>query len=390
MKHINYLFSVILIHCCLFAANVLLAQEETDKITIGKNLKIYSEVLNEERNIFISTPRGYDRSQYKYPVLYVLDGQRNFQFSVAVVNFLARNNLIPQMIVVGIPNTDRGRDFSPTTTDRIPNSGGADNFLKFTNNELFPFIEEKYRTQPYRILCGHSLCGMFSVYTLFTHPDMFNAHVAISPYLMYDEDYVVTKAESVLQQQSTFNNILYITLGDEPTYTETLKKFTTLLKEKTNGLQWDFSVRKSEDHGSIPLKSLYDGLEFIYSDWRIPNEVVDKGIKSIKKQYKKLSEKYSYQIEIPEFFINNHGYRLLNQGKINKALELFKYNVQAYPNSANVYDSLGEGYENDKQFEKALDNYKIAVNKGKDISDPNLQIYKQHIDRVIKKMAERN
>jgi len=72
-----------------------------------------------------------------------------------------------------------------------------------------------------------------------------------------------------------------------------------------------------------------------------------------------------------------------------KALEIFKYNVQKYPNSANVYDSLGEGYEADDQFESALEHYQKAISRGEEISDPNLTLYKQHIERVEKKLLSK-
>jgi hypothetical protein len=292
------------------------------------------------------------------------------------------------MIVIGVANTDRTRDFTPTKSAERPTSGGADNFIKFMQKELMPFVEKNYRTQPFNLLLGHSLCGMFSVYTLFTHPDMFNAHIAVSPYLMYNDKFVVKKVESMLNEKSAFKNYLYITIGDEPTYTETLAKFTQLLKDKVKALKWEFSARQSEDHSSVPLKSLYDGLEFIFAGWKLPPEIANKSIPAIEDHYKKLSDNFGYKIQVPEFIINRLGYQLMGNGKIEEAIKTFRYNVVKYPKSANVYDSLGEGYENNKQYDFALKNYEIAVKKGEKAKDPNLSVYKQHIERVQKKMAD--
>ena len=362
------------------------AQEKNNDIVLGRTITIKSQVLNEDRNIFVYTPFGYNVTVDRYSVLYVLDGEGNFFFSAAVVNFLSRNGRMPRTIVIGIPNTNRMRDFTPSVDEQTPNSGGANNFLTFLDEELIPYVDQNYRTRPFKILCGHSLCGMFSIYTLFTKPKLFNAFIAISPYLMYDNEYVIEKAALELEKQSIYDNYLYITLGNEPTYTSSLKKISKLLKNKTEQLQWEISHHENEDHGSVPLKSLYDGLEFIYSGWQVPDKVVTSGIKGVKKHYDGLSQKYGFPIEIPEQLLNALGYQLLTQGNINKAIVVFEYNVGTYPNSANVYDSLGEALETNNQFDLALNNYKKAVEISKTNSDPNTRVYLDHIERVKNKL----
>jgi 3-oxoadipate enol-lactonase len=59
--------------------------------------------------------------------------------------------------------------------------------------------------------------------------------------------------------------------------------------------------------------------------------------------------------------MNSQGYRFLQSGKIKEAIELFRLNTIAYPDSWNVYDSLGEAYLKDGQKELALKNYEEAV-----------------------------
>lgn len=151
-------------------------------------------------------------------------------------------------------------------------------------------------------------------------------------------------------------------------------------------LEWKFVAMKTESHVSIPFKSVYNGLEFIYSDWSVPDEIASKGIDEIKIHYSNLSRKFGYPIDASEVFINRQGYLLMGQGNMKLAIELFEYNVKSYPNSANVYDSLGEGYETNNQLKLALENYKKAVELGEKNSDPNLPVYKTHINRVKKKM----
>jgi len=379
----NFLFTLVII--ILFIPYLLNAQKKSHDIIIGKAINLKSNALNEDRYIYVYTPVGYNTAQDRYPVLYVLDGDDNFFFSIAVANFLSRNGLIPRTIVIGIPNTNRMRDFTPSVDDQTPNSGGADKFLKFLEEELIPYIDQNYRTHPFRTLYGHSLCGMFSIYTLFTKPNMFNAHIAVSPYLQHDNEFVIKQVESVLEKQSVFNNYLFITVGNEPNYFNSLDKMCKLLKNHAEQLQWIYYKKENEDHGSVPLKSLYDGLEFIYSDWRLPNEVAVKGIEAIEKYYEGLHKKYGCLIRISEAFLNNLGYQFMAHGLLEKAIAVFKYNVELYPNSANVYDSLGEGLETNNQFEMALKNYQKAVKLGKATLDPNTRFFQEHIERVQKK-----
>jgi len=67
-----------------------------------------------------------------------------------------------------------------------------------------------------------------------------------------------------------------------------------------------------------------------------------------------------------EVDINNLGYEYLNQNEIRKAIELFRKNVKDYPDSWNVYDSLGEALEMDGQIRSSIDNYSKALSMVKD------------------------
>lgn len=133
-------------------------------------IRLKSTVLGEDRVILVRLPQSYEAGNQRYPVLYLLDGDAHIAHTSATADFLARNGRMSELIVVGIPNTDRTRDLSPTKVStpgatgapQFPTSGGGDNFLKFLETELIPEIDKTYRTHPYRILAGHSLGGLFA------------------------------------------------------------------------------------------------------------------------------------------------------------------------------------------------------------------------------------
>jgi len=386
MKKQNYLSIISFTIITIILSNIfplqITAQIENNNIDIGTIVSIDSKILGEQRNIFVYLPVGYDQTETKYPVIYILDGRANFFFSAATVNFLSRNQRMPRSIVIGIPNTDRMRDFSPVPTEGSPTSGGADKFLEFMEKELIPFVDNNYRTQDYKTLFGHSLCGMFSIYTLFEKPEMFNSFISVSPYLQYADQYVIDRVESAVSERTEFNKYLFITLGNEPAYTASLDRIEKLLSNKTERLSWEISIRESEDHGTVPLKSLYDGLEFIYSGWLLTDEIAMSGVHAIIDHYSSLSSKFGYPVQISEITANMIGYRLMQNDELEKAIDVFKYNVKLYPNSANVYDSLGDATEKSGDTKAAADYYRTAVKFGAITNDPNQEIYKRNLDRV--------
>lgn len=59
--------------------------------------------------------------------------------------------------------------------------------------------------------------------------------------------------------------------------------------------------------------------------------------------------------------MNALGYEFLSKGKLADAIALFKLNVEVFPASSNVYDSLGEGYMENGQYDLAIQNYKKSL-----------------------------
>ncbi|MGZ4019590.1 MAG: alpha/beta hydrolase, partial [Flavisolibacter sp.] len=170
------------------------AQEVTIPGTATKEI-VSSMVKGQQYVLHIMLPGGYATSTKIYPVVYLMDSQWDFPLVTALYGEQYYDGFIPQMIIVGVtwggknPNPDslRARDYTPTNVKGTPQSGGADKFLAFMQKELFPFIEANYRADKNdRTLVGCSLGGLFTMYTLFTHADMFTRYVATSPAFMWD------------------------------------------------------------------------------------------------------------------------------------------------------------------------------------------------------------
>lgn len=351
-----------------------------------QTISIQSKVLGEKRDIQVALPFGYNNSKAKYPVLYVLDGENHFNYTVALSQYLTALG-VPQMIIVGIPNTVRNRDFTPRQIKEVQNSGGGDNFLKFLSDELLPYIDAHYRTQPYRIMAGHSLTAMYTFYTMLTRPALFNSFIAASPWVISDGGYIVSYASDKLSGNKSLKHTIYYTAGslEEKELLEMMPKMNSVLDTKApKELDRRYVFLEGHDHGTLVPVTIYEGLRYIFREWQLPQGVVNMGLDAILGHYKSISEKFGYTIQVPEFVLNIAGYNFLRQQNIEQAIAIFKKNVELYPESANTYDSLGEAYELSNQLAAAGESYQKAYELGSASKDRNTEVFRTNMERVQK------
>lgn len=381
---ITHLFFILFI----VISNQLISQE----IIIGTEEKIHSNILNEDRVYYISTPDNYDNT-HAYPVLYVIDGNDLFKLTSSTVNFFTRRGFMPQTIVVGINNSNhRNRDLTPTKTDWVPTGGGAENFLSFLIEELMPEIEKNYKTQPHKTIYGASYGGLFAMYVLYNHPDTFDNYIAISPSLHHDNGLLFDHALSYFDKPATNDNIfVFLSLADE-VYDQMRINFRStinLFKSKANSknIRWDHKVYDTETHETSILIGLNDGLRSLHEFWFVPFYQRDRGVKGLLDHYKLLNDLYSFneEIKIPENLVNRIGTNILREGKPKQAYSLFKYNVEHYPNSPNAHNSLAVYFEGQKNYFEAKNNYELALKKAKE-QKFDTTAYEESIKRVVENL----
>jgi predicted alpha/beta superfamily hydrolase len=365
-----------------------------------QRLVVHSNILNEDRTMWVRTPRAYDRDKAAYPVLYLMDGPDHINEIGSTIDFLVQNNRVPPLIVVGIANTDRTRDLTPTrwdiknpdgTVNANPTSGGGDKFLDFIQKELMPQIEKHYRTSCYRAFAGHSLGGLMVIYTLITRPDLFQSYIAVSPSLQWDDQRTLHQAQKFFAEHAELKKALFFSLGNEGNTPNPMGEGFEQLQKTLKGkapkdFHWDSARYRDETHGSTVLLAHYAGLRIVFADWQMPvdayNGSPEGGMAGIEKHYHDLSERYGCAVRPPENLLNQFGYGLMGRKKLDEALSVFQHNVELYPDSANVYDSLGEGYENAGKLDVAIQNIEKAIAVGSEARDPSLDQYKEHLKRV--------
>ena len=364
---------------------------------------MWSGILKEQRKFLVYTPPSYGDTTYlpqKYPVLYLLDGDAHFHSVTGLLQILGTGVngtfVVPEMMVVAIPNTDRTRDLTPTHVDKGPDgkpqpflktSGGMANFLRFLKSELIPKIDASYRTAPYRVLVGHSLGGIAAIDAIYTIPETFNAYVAIDPSLWYDDRLLLKKAKDFFSKPGLANRTLYVgqanTINADDTtsnmHFNSIVQFNSILQSyNQSGIRYGYKYYPEDSHGSVPLIAEYDALRFIFAGY---NADLFKALERpafIEDHFAKVSAMLGYTALPPEGMVDILGHIELSRDTT-KAIDLFQMNAELYPKSPHVYDALGEAWMAKGDTKKAIAAYERSV-----ALNPN----NQHAKDMIKKMKE--
>ncbi|NNV56781.1 alpha/beta hydrolase-fold protein [Limnovirga soli] len=390
------------------------AQQE-NSIVIGKVDSVYSRILNEQRKIWVYVPDmrgGMHAPNQKYPVVYLLDGDGHFESVVGMIQQLSEvngNTVVPEMIVVGIPNTDRTRDLTPTHIDSdLPmmdsgfsrTTGGNENFISFIEKELMPHIDSAYPTQPYKTLIGHSFGGLTVMNVLTNHTKLFNAYIAIDPSMWYDKERFLQATKQKLTAKKYDGTRLYLGIANtmpEGMTLDKMKKDTSvdtrhirsifamdqfIKSNSANGLTYASKYYADDDHGSVPLISEYDGLRSIFNYYRFKFTQADFTDSStalptrLAKHYTTISKAFGYTVSPPEMQINGLGYQALSLGQYTKAAVLFQMNIANYPSSGNALDSYGDLLAAKKDTLNAIAYYEkaLAINSNEETKQKLLQL----------------
>jgi predicted alpha/beta superfamily hydrolase len=219
-------------------------------------------------------PSGYASSNKKYPVVYLMDSQWDFPLLTALYGEQYYDGFIPQLIIVGVtwgginpkPDSLRTRDYTPTKENRSPQSGGADNFLSFMKNELFSFIETNYEADKNdRTLMGSSLGGLFAMYTLFTHPEMFHRYVAASPAFGWDNEVLYQYEKKYFEKKSNPPAKLFMCMGGVERSVPGYKKLEKHLSDRHYpSLQIESRVLENIGHSGTKGEGFARGLQFVF------------------------------------------------------------------------------------------------------------------------------
>jgi predicted alpha/beta superfamily hydrolase len=387
MRHLD----ICVLALMLATASGAAAQVGGEAIVIGESIRLYSRVYDQEFRLSIYLPDGYARSSERYPVLYTVQAySRHTAGTVAQLSGVAT----PELIYVHVDTYNSG-DLLPTRIESRPSSGGADRFLAFFREDLIPFIDSTYRTQPFRILHSGSWGGVFCLYAVLTQPDLFNAHIAAVPWLIYDgdESFMLTNAESLINRQRFDKNFVFVGLGNDPDpgLRESVEAIAEMLESaQKQGLRFKYVYWGEEDHFSTGHKAIFDGLRWTFQPWsEVPQSVLLKGRDAIQQYREALAGLYGFDIGLHTGSLFRMGYQLMGQGELEKAIDMFELCVEMSPDTPSLYSALGRAYERSGQLDNAMSNFEAAYELARQRSESDLARYSDDIERVRRKLAEK-
>ena len=434
----SYKFSMSQCHLTfLFICSMLLGMTGADAQTDTELLQrrgvldtVHSELLNEDRLIYVDFPLGYDpASAQKYPVAFLLDGDVLLPAAGTVQDYYS-GGFTPDMIIIGISNAEnRTRDLTPPNFARVqaksaadkmqvamtPNAvteGGAAVFLDFIEKELVPYVEANYPVTHFRTLIGHSYGGLFTLYALAERPALFNYYLAMDPSMNWSGGHYYELLSEKLSSTTHEGRSVFITMSGQLHFQDStvtianvseddswatefpraiLKTIDRLEALAPSGLRVGYQFFERDLHGTVPLPSLMEGLIALFNWYQMegthkindPATSVATLSKIINHRGSKLERNFGYAV--PPYsaeLLNMSGYMQMDMGDLEKSEMYFATAIKYYPKSANAYDSMADFYEATQDYSAAAECMKKAI-----VLDP-LPRYTERLGELMAKINE--
>ena len=416
MKH--YIYLLVLIGSILMVNQHAIAQTTESQTEQFQNRivdSIFSKTLSESRDFWVRLPDNFQPdNDEKYAVIYLMDGF-SLESTLEAVYGNYWGHYLPHMILVGVSNRKkRTRDL---TTSQIKmrrgsafdyETGGAETFTKFMEEELIPYIDSKYPTIAYRTLIGHSHAGQFTINMLVNHAHLFQNYIAIDPTLDWDNQKLLKQAKEKFKTEDYHGKSLFVSLAAEMLHMQnesitienvmsdtsefslparSILEFSQLAKSQ-NQLNFSLKVYHEDLHGTVPLPSIRDGLIFLFKwyQFKSPQKYnnPDTPLEELVSLLKEQEQIYTEHFGVPtapmiDEMLNGYGYMNMQMGQPKKAFMFFEMNIKYNPTSANAYDSMADYYEAQNDITNAL----RFVEKAAELS--NDQYYKDRIQTLKNK-----
>lgn len=281
---------VLFVVCLFLAAFHTLASADIDRGPVATvsyplgNASLYdfrSEKAGRDLQILVSLPGSYGESAgRRYPVIYAVDGQWHFSLAGAAAGALHYDRGWPESIVVGITwkgtvqDAERLRyqDFTPTTIEGAPETGRADRYLDFLEEELIPYMAEHYQVSDDRVLMGSSLGGLLSLYCLITRPELFSDYIASTPATWWDNNVLDRYRKAFDGNALKQPKRLYVSRGESEHIMQAGADTMAAQLQKADfaNLEVAFATVPGTGHAALNPEVITRGLQFIFRKEWVP------------------------------------------------------------------------------------------------------------------------
>lgn len=321
----------------------------------------------EKRRIKIQVPRNYEANvDTMYPVIVVFDGDYLFEPVAGIADYYSYWDEMPDAIIVGINQINsKPLDFSCDEINGLPVDTGAA-FFEFITYDLFNFIDNNYRTVPFRTIIGHGESANFLNFYLFQEVPFFNAYISLSPKF-------TPKMELRLKDQFTdLQTPIYYSLTtaehDRKKSRTSIGALNKILEGISNeNLNYNYNYYKGKSHYELVNHAIPTAFEKIYKAYKPIDRkeykekmlTIDEGTAYdyLVKKYDTIKSLYNLdkQIRINDF---NAAEAALKKNEEWEAFKLLsKLAKEEYPESMLGMYYMGIHYENIGEPKKAIKAY---------------------------------
>jgi len=379
----------------------------------------HSNILKEDRTLNIYLPKSFHTASkdHTYPLL-LLYGEHGDQFFLTtsgIAEHLSAVHRMPEAVVVSFHDS---KNYAPDVyangmwgpnREMLVFDANPDRFIKHLKEELFPYLEQRYRVADFKMIAGVSGSSIFPMHAFAKAPELFQAHIIMAGADMvgmgYEQDSSFIDAfVKRLNTSSVSRSYLYFGVADDDlTWDEAYPKNLEELKSRltlwaSDSFRFQVEVIPNEIHYDSYVKGLLSAFELIFPKKIWSTKYVDLiekpggALENIDAFHRELSNRYGFTILPKVERWNNQnsldkiGERLIGKGRTKEAIELFERIAEYHPKSAKALNDLAKALEADNQYEKAMDMKRKCVSMAVTFEKENINQYKKDLERLKMKV----
>lgn len=353
-----------------------------------ESLHVKSKYFKEAIEYHVTLPKSYGEEKgkdKKYFVIFDLH-PRSQPYLSGLHDWLSHNGEWPWLETIIITPANYHLEFAKLF-EQIVSDPSNHTMLDYFEHDLLKTIDEKYRTNGFKIYSGFMGNGALGLFTLLNRPQLFNAYIISSPSLANDFGLITSEAKKKLAIKDHKMRFLYLATGNHQYEQGSLSSFDLFEKALQTAapdtLDWQVHRNNKHSYMSQPIVSVVNGIEALFNDihteLKPDSSISKKGAQAIIDHYANISnKKYGFEISAED------SLKALAKSFMTsdppKALSIYQQTVELYPDSAYALSSLAKAYADLGEIEKAVIYQTQAVEKSKTMIEWHQNKHKQYLN----------
>lgn len=426
MKTNSFFIITILLFTFIFTGKAQQSHESSvskissSPITYAEKITFHSKILDENRIMNIYVPESFHvaSKDHTYPVVMISGshGVKFFQMISGIIRHLSSVTRMPEAIVISF---EEETHYAPNvyangmwgSREKLEFDASPDKFVRHLKEELFPYLKNQYRAADYRVIVGVSGSSVFPLHTFAKEPDLFQAHITVAtadmigmgyqPNTTFIDAFEESFVKNPNRKAQFYLGVSENDISKDKPYIKNMEELKKRLSPfTTNNLSLKVEVIPNEDHYACIIKALLSSLEMIFpkEKWspRFRDIIKQPGnaLKNIDAFHQNLSTIYGFSI-LPKAERWNSvnslrfiGKKLLDDGRIEESIQVFKRRIQYRPQSPWAYSSLSEALEKDNQLNAAFKTQQKATVLAKEYDTKYLSEYEEQLAKIKTKLEK--